>query len=374
VRLDQYISELLYEHECVIIPGFGGIVANYRPSFLNPAHHTFSPPSKRLAFNASLRTNDGLLASHLSKRLEVNYSQANSYITTFVSDCTKSLQDGKKLVLDKVGVLYLDTEKNLQFMPDASVNYLKSSFGFASLHSPAIRKDETFAPAVTEEKQGRIIKFSKWKVMEVIPVAAMLAWLIINPSVVNKLNSQLASLNPFTKRTTIHYQPGVSEKENDTNETLKEHSAFVVESVDADTVLAASQTGQMETPVKEEAPVINLRSSVAAQEEVVAVNDKENISEESAIDKTAVVKEAVSNQVTSSKKYHIIGGCFSIEENAVNFVASSQAAGFQPEIIGKNNKGLIMVSLFSTYNSSEADQQLAIIREKNAGGAWMLRK
>ncbi|MEP7263269.1 MAG: hypothetical protein ABI772_02160, partial [Bacteroidota bacterium] len=179
MKLDHYISELLFEHECVIIPGFGGIVANYRPSFLNPAHHTFSPPSKRLAFNASLRTNDGLLASHLSKRLSVNYTEANNYITAFVSDCTRSLQDGQKLVLDKVGVLYLDGEKNLQFMPDASANYLKTSFGLTALHSPAIRRDDGVTVSEKATKKRTIVKIGRWRIMEVIPVAAILTYLMI---------------------------------------------------------------------------------------------------------------------------------------------------------------------------------------------------
>ena len=122
MKLDQYISELLFEHECVIVPGFGGIVANYRSSFLNPARHTFSPPSRKLAFNASLRTNDGLLASHLCKSLSVSYNEANNYIKDFVADCTHALESGEKLILEKVGVIYLDQEKNLQFMPDSSVN------------------------------------------------------------------------------------------------------------------------------------------------------------------------------------------------------------------------------------------------------------
>ncbi|MBL0098388.1 MAG: hypothetical protein IPP46_19250 [Bacteroidetes bacterium] len=53
-----------------------GFVANTRSAFLNPAQHTFSPPSRKLAFNASLRTNDGLLAHHLSKRSGITYGEA----------------------------------------------------------------------------------------------------------------------------------------------------------------------------------------------------------------------------------------------------------------------------------------------------------
>jgi len=379
VKLDQYISELLFEHECVIIPGFGGIVANYRPSFLNPAHHTFSPPSKRLAFNASLRTNDGLLASHVSKRLSVNYNEANSYISTFVSDCTKSLQDGQKLVLDKVGVLYLDAEKNLQFMPDASVNYLKASFGLTSLHSPAIRRDETISSE--PEKKRKIVKLPKWRVMEVIPVAAMLAYLIINPSVVNTLNSQLASLNPFPKAIVVKLPQKEIDRKKDTNAYLNENSVIALESessVVVDTVTSTQNAFEETAPVvKEEAPVINLKPNHVTAEDVAAAKQKEDNEvnvKETGIDKTAVKNEVVSNQVSRSKKYYVIGGCFSVEENATKFLSESIAAGFSAEIIGKNPKGMTMVALFSSENAAEAEKQLVSIKEKNAGGAWITRR
>lgn len=381
MKLDQYISELLFEHECVIIPGFGGIVANYRPSSLNPAHHTFSPPSKRLAFNASLRTNDGLLASHISKQLAVNYNEANSYITTFVTDCTKSLQDGQKLVLDKVGVLYLDAERNLQFMPDNSMNYLKSSFGLTSLHSPAIRRDDSVTathPGTT--KKRRMMKIGKWRVMEVIPVAAMLAYLIINPSVVNTLNHQLASL--FPKPAVIQYHKKESAKDKDTNAILNDESVFAISSEEKDSVTTAETPVNESEVVKEEAPVINLKPNTITQEDLNKIaleTTKEENTEPANVkaavpDKTEVKKEVATNQSASSKRYYIIGGCFSVEENASKFLNESIAAGYSAEIIGKNPRGLTMVSLFSSADATEAEQQLTSIKSKNPGGAWMMRK
>jgi hypothetical protein len=382
VKLDQYISELLFEHECVIIPGFGGIVANYRPSSLNPAHHTFSPPSKRLAFNASLRTNDGLLASHLSKKLSVNYSEANSYISAFVNDCVKSLQNGQKLVLDKVGVLYMDGEKNLQFMPEAGVNYLKASFGLTSLHSPAIRREDTLNIPVSQASRKRVVKIGRWRIMEVIPVAAILTYLIINPSIVTSLNQQLASLNPFSKPAVIDYK-GDKSKDESKNAILNDDTVFAIGSdktetaKDTATVSAEEISPDVTATVKEEAPVINLKPNVFAEtpEKKDEVEYKEE-AKETKIDKTEVKKEAVTNEVSSrtSRRYYVIGGCFMVEENATKFLSASIANGYKAEIIGKNNKGMTMVSLFSTDNAAEASQQMAAIKEKEADGAWMLRK
>ncbi|MBP7243847.1 MAG: SPOR domain-containing protein, partial [Bacteroidia bacterium] len=86
MRIPLYISELLYVSDCVIIPGLGGFVANSRSAFLNPAQHTFSPPVRRIAFNASLRTNDGLLANYVSRREGITYGDAVTKIKYFVED------------------------------------------------------------------------------------------------------------------------------------------------------------------------------------------------------------------------------------------------------------------------------------------------
>src|SRR4051794_41370055 len=48
------------------------------------------------------------------------------------------------------------------------------------------------------------------------------------------------------------------------------------------------------------------------------------------------------------------------------FVQQSIAAGYAAEIIGKNAKGLTMVSLFSSTDASDAEQQLATIKAKEA--------
>ena len=57
------IAELLSAHDCVIIPGLGGFIGNYSPARIDPVHHAFQPPFKKLLFNINLKQNDGLLAN-----------------------------------------------------------------------------------------------------------------------------------------------------------------------------------------------------------------------------------------------------------------------------------------------------------------------
>ena len=57
--ISKYISELLFLHDCVIIPEFGGFVGNNKSAVLNEITRTISPPSKEILFNLNLQTNDG---------------------------------------------------------------------------------------------------------------------------------------------------------------------------------------------------------------------------------------------------------------------------------------------------------------------------
>ena len=44
----HYISELLFLHDCVIVPDFGGFVGNKKPAQLNRSAGLLTPPSKQI--------------------------------------------------------------------------------------------------------------------------------------------------------------------------------------------------------------------------------------------------------------------------------------------------------------------------------------
>ena len=51
--VEHYISELLFLHDCVILPDFGGFVGNPQSAKLNKITGILSPPSKQILFNAN---------------------------------------------------------------------------------------------------------------------------------------------------------------------------------------------------------------------------------------------------------------------------------------------------------------------------------
>jgi hypothetical protein len=76
MNLDKFISDLLYRYDCVIVPGFGGFIANRVSAKNISSQHKFIPPTKEIAFNSNLNQNDGLLANYIKRSNNISYSHA----------------------------------------------------------------------------------------------------------------------------------------------------------------------------------------------------------------------------------------------------------------------------------------------------------
>ena len=75
MHLADHIRPLLRDHDCVIIPDFGGLVADASSARAQPGRQALSPPTKLVAFNQALVRNDGLLVDALSQHLGLSIAQ-----------------------------------------------------------------------------------------------------------------------------------------------------------------------------------------------------------------------------------------------------------------------------------------------------------
>ena len=125
-----YISELLFLHDCVIIPGFGGFVANKTSAVLNRNTETIYPPSKQILFNRELKINDGLLLSYIAKEANISNEQSKKIIDDFVKEININLKENKTFRINNVGLLSINkTNDNILLLQDNSTNYNLESFG-----------------------------------------------------------------------------------------------------------------------------------------------------------------------------------------------------------------------------------------------------
>src|SRR5690606_36260593 len=149
----NYISDLLYRYECVIVPNFGGFVTNEISAKVNHFTHTFYPPTNQLTFNSHLQNNDGLLANYVATARKISYSEAMKVIEKDVAEW-KLLLNVEVLELENIGSFKLNKERKLIFEPKNSLNYLTTSFGLDSFVSPAIKR------VVYKEKIKQLETFS----------------------------------------------------------------------------------------------------------------------------------------------------------------------------------------------------------------------
>jgi hypothetical protein len=352
VKIDIYISDLLYSYDCVIVPNFGGFVANYASAKIQPIQHKLTPPSKQVSFNKNLKTNDGLLTSHIAQRKSIAYEEAKSLIEAFVSQSIDGLNKGDKIHIEKVGTLFLDLEANVQFKAEEKNDFLLDSFGLDNMRVQPIvreskqevveRKIQAAIPLIKEEEKKKR-KFY-W------PAAAMLLVLFISTLFFNSKfnwvdtkNVQYSSFG-ITEIIPTKYDLRISDLEF---EPLNLNYKKRVEELEDGYVAYESLYG------KSTSIVIDNRS-----EETILEEDN---------------TEVKLTPLTTRLKFHVMGGCFSNQSNAEGLVRKLNQEGYEARLLG-SYKNLHAVSYSSFATREEAITLLAKVRNYDNPDAWLLVK
>jgi nucleoid DNA-binding protein len=138
-----YISHLLYEHDTVAIPGLGCFVAQYKPAYTDQVQGELHPPAKEIQFNANLVMDDGLLADYVCRQHGIPLQQAQQAVQGYAQQIREAIDRREIVVLPKLGRLYKDFEKKIQFLADG-VNFNTDSYGLPIVHFyPVLRTAPT---------------------------------------------------------------------------------------------------------------------------------------------------------------------------------------------------------------------------------------
>lgn len=174
MKIEQYISQLLFRYQCVTVPGFGAFLTEFQSAQLDENSHSFYPPKKMVSFNPFIKNNDGLLANHLAQAEKISYEIAVNSIQNEVSHWITKIQEFGSFSVKNVGDFSLNSENNIVFIPIDQINYLTASFGLSSFVSPAVKR-EVYKEEVEqlEEKAPVIFTPEKRKNYSVLKYAAV---------------------------------------------------------------------------------------------------------------------------------------------------------------------------------------------------------
>lgn len=157
MKIEHYIAQLLYRHQCVTVPGFGAFLTEIQSAYLYESTHSFYPPKKVISFNPHLKNNDGLLANHLAEAEKTTYENAVLAIESEIGIWRSILQINGHFTLKNIGEIALTAEQNLLFTPAETVNYLPEAFGLSTFVSPKVLREELKQEVVELEEKAPIL-------------------------------------------------------------------------------------------------------------------------------------------------------------------------------------------------------------------------
>lgn len=426
MKIAGYIGDLLFEYECVVIPGLGGFLTRDHAAYIHPMKHYFKPPHREVVFNPMLRTNDGLLLNHIARSEKLAYQDAKSRLDRFVMKCLSVMDEGKKIHFRNIGSITYNKERQIVFEPDTNQNYLAESFGLSGFVSPPIKREDfqkrvekVFAnpPRRQEEEQKPETPKKPTPVVEkrmlashrpgklkrqlvIVGAAASIlfaAWGVMNYKTVEYYYDQYkghASVLPFFYASPNEYVIHHLDKlPVESMIPSQDFTGFIEGFSKAkaginDLIPATSYQAEIVPEPKTEPLTWNAESnvlvdsvipndSVEEQIEIPQIDTfaealPENVKEEIVTPDVVAVNKAAEPVNKNLKEYHIIAGAFREKKNADSLIEDLKKKSFEAVYAGQTSGGLWRVSYGMFENETVALQQLDEVKRKENKQAWLL--
>ncbi len=385
MNLAQYIIDLLRHNNCVVVPNFGGFIANYHPAVIDPVKQIISPPSKHVLFNAKLQSNDGLLANYVADREGVDYSSSLISIETNVVEWRRILRDEKRLDFGEIGYLF-EQDGNIVFEQNREINLLLEAYGLASVQFvPAVVekavpisskivqpeaaktttvfelnksekveevvpeiKDEKIIPIQSDRKTGKRLGYLA--VACAIPLLFYTYWIPMKTDFLETGNIQVSDFNPFNQ--------------------LKAEQSYRTRAYS--TAIEPINLGKSFEELVSEMPSSVEVYNFKFDEElyIPVLLDKLKVENETSDIDKAMKPATLEN--ANDAAYQLIAGCFSVESNAYNLIEQLSAEGYDAYVLDKH-KGLYRVATNGFNSIDSAKKAKSVLKSKDIS-TWILKK
>lgn len=373
-RICNAISQLLYEHDKVIVPGLGAFLRRDEGAQVNIVTNTFVKPSSVLVFDAQQREDNVLIASFLTTNEGMAEEEARQLLAQFVSDCFADLKTGKEVHLTGVGTLTMGNQQQWIFQSDPDIDYNTDAFGLSdfsvtpvftsgkqddwkaqvaqqikdkntpmTVDSKRVRRNfEMENDAPQPRRRGRGVLFTLLGLLLLAGIFVLLSYLKLIPVTL-----------PFfeePKPMVVYHTPG--------------------KPIDPELQQQLFAYYTYEAPVPETAAAEIAVDTTAV--EVEQIPAEEVVPEPAKPETTAPSVDSYRFDPPETSKVFIIGGCYSMEENAVTQIKTVREQGFANAFVMKRgSKYYVCYGHFAT--AEDAKEELAKVRPYNAK-AWLLTK
>lgn len=354
--LARHIELLLRDNDCVILPGFGGFIAQPVPAYYVSEEALYYPPSRSICFNAAITMNDGLLAQSYMKSYQVDYARANYMVDVAIEKLCDALDEEGMVTLPHIGTIKQDVYQSIQFIPEEAGVSSPYHFGLGSflikeLHSLHDSTEASRQPQsiITHTAKTIDVHINKSMLRRVMSTAAILLLLLmVSLPIGNHKPTDIASLH----LTDVISTPTAKQQTS----PLAIESASTVDFSTTDSTVAS--------------PCFIVPADMPAIEEAITTETITGETIQSV--EVAVETPQVSTEVLPEKVYHIIVASLPNHRGAEETLNQYINKGYpNASLVERDNR--IRISLIQFIDKDEANNYLKELRQIDAfQNAWLL--
>lgn len=363
MRLEEHISQLLFQHDCVIVPNFGAFISNPANVAFDEATNTFIPPKKDLSFNSTLTKNDGVLVNKIVIDEYKSFNDAQTFIGEQVYFWQEHLKNGKILTLKNIGTLQFNDIGKIDFKPENEQNYFIASYGLSNLQANYIL-DSSETKSSTHKHMSKFLAAASF-----IPIIVG-GYLYFNtPQPVQKF---------VTEQWSGLVLPMFSNDDSDKNkeESVVKYDVYNMPQTISEPSLVEYQIAEMvtndsiEIPKKVEITVVKETKLSENEKEVTAIVKEKPAKKELAKTDTKKPekKEVVSTK--SSKKYQVIAASLKRKEDADRLISELKKTGYKDASV-TYVKGRYYYVTYNTFGTAEQAQKYMNEISLDHPGTWV---
>lgn len=381
ISLSRHIELLLLEHNCVIVPGLGGFIANTASAVYNDGpdgDKLFIPPYRTIAFNPQLQINDGLLVQSYMQAYDASYPDAYLQMEKEIDQLNMQLSILGEYKLEGIGTLHKSLGQNIVLTsPEAGIltPSLYGTYSFPIKSVAELIKERDIQNAASQTNIMPIQTELDLKVKEKHEEARKTE------------KENIIPLKPKAKK-------GKKKGHNNYWEELGIASAIAViifliclipniSSMNGskDTVIAGipHETTNLQpegftTEVPTDKNVTEDSNTQTQKTEVQAEDNKQNTQQEPKVQDNTTDKKEPKEAKELQKNYTIVLASCVTEQNSNILIKNLASLGFEEaKYVTMDNKTRVIYSAYAT--EKEAYSTLYALRKKNSAfkDAWIVK-
>lgn len=359
ISLSRHIELLLLDHNCVIVPGLGGFIANTASAVYNggsDGDKLFIPPYRNIGFNPQLQVNDGLLVQSYMQAYDASYPAAYLQMEKDIELLNSHLNLFGEYNLEGIGILHKSLGQSITLTsPTAGIltPSLYGTYSFSIKSVTEVERERKVQEATNQTNLLHIQTEGDLKIEETKKEETKKAKKISHKKVDEKKHNYLIDFSIAAAASIILF------------------IAFLAPSIrdmkmQPETVVA----GTMPTVAKSKDEV---KTNAEKKNPDTKVNNTGNNTEAKIVEETGGNAASVPEQA-KEKNFTIVLASFVSEKNSNVLISNLASQGFgEAKFIKKGKTSRVIYSSYAT--EEEAISSLLDLRKQNEAfaEAWTLK-